>query len=116
MSLIDLFPTLTELAGIPEPVHPGARGEAPLPLDGFSLGPLMRGGTDWAGPEAVLTAVGSSRPLPRDAMQQAAHQHFSLRDGSFRYIRGRSGADRSDHPSHDGMLRDLEASCRACPP
>lgn len=93
VSLIDLYPTLTDLAGIPEPVQPGGPGGDPLPLDGDSLLPFLRGETEWDGPDAVLTAVGSSRPLPREDSQQAIHQHFSLRDRDFRYIRERSGAE-----------------------
>ena len=93
VSLIDLFPTLNDLAGIPNPVLPGERGGEPLPVDGFSLVPFLEGKNEWDGPDAVLTAVGSARPVPPDEMQRARDQHFSLRDRDFRYIRERTGAE-----------------------
>jgi arylsulfatase A-like enzyme len=55
VSLIDLYPTFTDLCGLPGDPHERTHG---LPLDGRSLKPLLeRPGGGWDGPDCALSSV-----------------------------------------------------------
>lgn len=70
VGLIDLYPTLVRLCGLPPPpTHP---------LDGFDLTPLLRGETSERGAPVLSTFGQGNHPL---------------RDARFRYTRLRNGAE-----------------------
>jgi arylsulfatase A-like enzyme len=87
VSLIDLYPTLADLCGLPAGSKKNEQGR---PLDGHSLKPLLtdpENGT-WTGPEAALTAL-SKWGKANDAMQQS----YALRTAEWRYIRYENGKE-----------------------
>jgi arylsulfatase A-like enzyme len=89
VSLVDLYPTFIDLAGLPEQPHPH------LPLDGHSLGPLLEDPADssWVGPSVNLTAIsakdlsqwGVKSVIPA-AVGKSEAQIYSVRSERFRYI------------------------------
>jgi iduronate 2-sulfatase len=84
VSLIDLFPTLIDLCGLPTDTLRSESGHA---LDGFSLKPFMKDPCtkDWAGPDAALTAIHQWQNY------DPAEQSYSLRTRDWRYIRYHTG-------------------------
>jgi arylsulfatase A-like enzyme len=73
VSLIDMYPTIADLCGLPANPNSGGNG---LPLDGFSVRPFLenpRGGT-WKGPSVAVTQLGAG-----------ARSHFSIRGRRWRY-------------------------------
>jgi arylsulfatase A-like enzyme len=87
VGLIDLYPTLVSLCGLPQPSTHG--------LDGFDLGPLLRGTSAERG-APVLSTYGPG--------------NHSLRDGRFRYTRYRDGTEELyDHDRDPHEWRNLAA-------
>ena len=87
VSLIDVYPTLCDLCGLP--ARPNARGGGP-DLDGHSLRPLLvePDSDSWPGPEVALMAV-------RDG---GANPHFSVRSRRYRYtLCGNGDRELYDH-------------------
>lgn len=94
VSLIDLFPTLIELCGLPTETRLSGLGAT---LDGHSLVPFLKEGdiAKWTGPAAALTAVHKwNDPDP-------AKQSYSLRSKNWRYIRYHTGDEELYHNSMD---------------
>lgn len=81
VSLVDLYPTLIDLCGLPDDT---VKNEEGRPLDGFSLKPLLADPTagEWDGPDAVITAL-----YKWAEYYDPAHQNYSLRSRDWRYIR-----------------------------
>jgi len=92
VSLIDLYPTLMDYAGL----------SALHKLDGYSIRPLLENpaaGT-WDGPEFSLAASASKVKVEVDQPAKVSDQHFSIRTERFRYIRCRNGEEELyDHQS-----------------
>ncbi len=87
VSLIDLYPTLVELCGLPSDTKKNDQGRA---LDGHSLKPLLaapENGT-WTGPDTALTAL-SKWGKNYDAGQQS----YALRSKDWRYMRYENGKE-----------------------
>ena len=81
VSLIDVYPTLLELAGIDLETRKNKKGHG---LDGYSLIPFLKNpNTDnWQGPEGALSVVYSSdlnKNIPEN-------HHYSIRTKDYRYI------------------------------
>lgn len=87
VSLVDLYPTLLDLCGLPADTVLNERGK---PLDGRSLRPLLEdpaSGT-WSGPAAALTALYRwAKSYP------PAEQSYALRSETWRYIRYANGKE-----------------------
>lgn len=85
VSLVDIYPTMTDLAGV-APQHR---------LDGSSMRPLLENPAagQWDGPDFSLAASASKAPIVKDQPSPAADQHFSLRTERYRYIRCRNGEE-----------------------
>jgi hypothetical protein len=95
VSLIDLYPTLVDLCGLPADTKKNEQGR---PLDGHSLKPLLtdpENGT-WSGPDAALTTL-SKWGKTNDAVQQS----YALRSKEWRYIRYESGKEELYRVSDD---------------
>jgi len=75
VSLIDVYPTLVDLAEIPIPDHQ---------LDGISLKPLLQNPLE-LGPEFVLSHVASDEKIPNGTPSLPLHQHHSIRTIDKRY-------------------------------
>jgi len=95
VSLIDLYPTLLDLCGLPTNTIKNAKGR---PLDGHSLKPLLvhpaKGA--WDGPDAVLTAH-----YKWAQHYDPAEQSYALRDQNWRYIRYQNGKEELYHITED---------------
>ena len=79
VSLIDLYPTLVELCGLPQPKHG---------LDGFSLVPFVKdpANTEWAGPDGALSAIAAGDELDYFEAGDPAKQHYAISTERWRYI------------------------------
>ncbi len=82
VSLVDLYPTLTDYCDLPHPL------EEEQPLDGVSLRPLLAdpASAEWTGPEIAVSALASNKPILRDTVARARDQHFSARSERYRYV------------------------------
>ncbi len=95
VSLIDLYPTLIDLCGLPANTLKNAKGR---PLDGHSLKPLLIDPVSgkWDGPDAVLTAL-----YKWAKHYDPAEQSYTLRDRNWRYIRYQNGKEELYHVAED---------------
>ena len=92
VSLVDLFPTLLDLCGLPaEPNRAGNR----LPLDGHSLRPFLQvpGNDSWSGPQVALSCIYGEYPIERDQPGIAEEQHFTVRSRNWRYVLCNNGEE-----------------------
>ena len=89
VSLLDLYPTMTDYAGI----APSPNGPAGKNLDGYSLRPLLESNHHdaWAGPDFALSTVGTNKPRAPHEPAHPKDLNFSLRTKRFRYTRYRDG-------------------------
>jgi arylsulfatase A-like enzyme len=86
VSLVDLYPTLIDLCGLPSDTMKNAKGR---PLDGSSLRPLLTAPTgSWKGPDEALTAL-----YKWAKYYDPAKQSYSLRFKDWRYIRYENGTE-----------------------
>ncbi len=95
VSLVDLYPTLIDLCGLPTDTVKNDKGR---PLDGHSLKPLLNkpDRRKWHGSDAALTA------LYRWAQYyDPAEQSYSLRFKDWRYIRYRNAKEELYHTAKD---------------
>lgn len=103
VSLVDIYPTLVDLCGLPRETMKNAKGK---PLDGFSLRPFLADpqSSEWAGPDSALTMIfagedSKTAMTPAD-LGNAARQHWSVRTERWRYIRYNNGREELyDHDS-----------------
>jgi arylsulfatase A-like enzyme len=95
VSLIDLFPTLTDLCGL-KGSH--KKNENAGDLGGFSLTPFLNGEPEqWKGPNGALTVVGNfGIKIPKEK------QNFSYRTPNWRYIRYGNGQEELYNHATDG--------------
>ena len=82
VSLLDLYPTLTDLCGLPAEPHRPLGGPD---LDGFSMRPFLEDPSriSWDGPPVCLTAI-------RDVDE---NPHFSVCSGRYRYTQCSNGEE-----------------------
>lgn len=85
VSLVDIYPTLTDFCGLPEP-------ESHI-LDGRSIVPLLKNPQgSWSGPDVAVSVVANrdynAKPqhTPDDIRGVANSQHYSARSKDYRYI------------------------------
>jgi len=95
VSLVDLYPTLIELCGLPRKTMKNPKGK---PLDGHSLKPLLEDPKSklWKGPTAALTAL-----YKWATYYDPAYQSYSLRSADWRYIRYENGKEELYHTAQD---------------
>lgn len=95
VSLIDIFPTLTELCGLK---GDNRKNESGATLDGFSLKPFLDNPETekWEGPNGALTMIG-------DALNQndVTKQTYSYRTKEWRYIRYMDNSEELYHNKID---------------
>ncbi|VGO19750.1 sulfatase [Pontiella sulfatireligans] len=95
VSLVDLYPTLIDLCGLPSNTVKNDKGR---PLDGHSLKPLLENPMSgkWDGPDAALTALYKWADY-----YDPAEQSYSLRFKDWRYIRYSNGKEELYHTAQD---------------
>jgi arylsulfatase A-like enzyme len=95
VSLVDLYPTLLDLCGLPSDT---VKNDTGRPLDGHSLKGLLAdpaNGT-WDGPDAALTAL-----YKWAKSYDPAKQSYALRSKDWRYIRYENGKEELYHTAKD---------------
>lgn len=87
VSLIDLFPTLTDLCGLS---GDNRKNESGGPIGGYSLKPFLKNPTtkNWDGPNGALSMVGNG--LNKDEVMK---QTYSYRTKDWRYILYMNGTE-----------------------
>ena len=95
VSLVDLYPTLLDLCGLPDNTMKNERGR---PLDGFSVKPLLSDPVKgkWEGPDYAITAL-----YKWAQYYDPAYQSYSLRFKDWRYIRYENGKEELYHTVKD---------------
>jgi iduronate 2-sulfatase len=95
VSLVDLYPTLIDLCGLPRKTTKNDKGRA---LDGHTLRPLLADPAAgvWDGPEAALTAL-----YKWAKYHDPAKQSYSLRFKDWRYIRYENGKEELYNTAND---------------
>lgn len=96
VSLVDLYPTLLDLCGLPDNTMKNDKGR---PLDGFSVKPLLSDPVKgkWEGPDYAITAL-----YKWAQYYDPAYQSYSLRFKDWRYIRYENGKEELYHTAKDG--------------
>ncbi len=96
VSLIDIYPTLLDLAGLDNKTVKNQKGK---PLDGHSLKPFLENPNteEWNGPKGALSVVYSSDKNKNNT----ANHHYSLRTKNWRYIIYDSGNEELYNNSSD---------------
>ncbi len=95
VSLVDLYPTLLDLCGLPTNTMKNEKGR---PLDGFSLKPFLSDPEKgkWQGPDYALTAL-----YKWARYYDPAYQNYSLRFKDWRYVRYENGKEELYHTAKD---------------
>lgn len=94
VSLVDLYPTLTDLCGLDNNTKKNDQG---IPLDGHSMRPFLVNPdqNEWTGPQGALSMIfiGDSfrKDLSREERFQLKNQHWSYRTERWRYIQYSGG-------------------------
>ena len=96
VSLIDVYPTLLDLAGLDNETIKNEKGKS---LDGFSLKPFLNNPElkDWEGPDAALSVVYTS---DKNAEIPSNH-HYSVRTKDWRYILYNTGEEELYNNAND---------------
>jgi len=97
VSLIDVYPTLADLCGLPE--HPNKNGSN-MPLEGHSLRPLLEKPEreKWNGPSAAFMGIRDGKANP----------HFSIRSRRYRYtLCGNGEEELYDHDNDPNEWTNL---------
>ena len=107
ITLIDLYPTMNDLCGLPTDPN---RNTNHIPLSGHSLKPLLLDPENgsWDGPDVALTEVanGNKHPKPEDIIP--AKHHFAVRSERYRYILCNDGEEELyDHQTDPHEWKNL---------
>lgn len=88
VSLVDLFPTMTELCGLDSLL-------IQTQLEGHTLMPLMDTlpATLWEGPDFTVSSAASNEIITSSDHADKTHQNYALSVGDFRYIMSSSGEE-----------------------
>jgi len=100
VSLIDLYPTMTELCCIPENEN----------LDGFSLKAFLKNPetSRWQGPDAALSVVAGNDKLEFHEPGKPNRQHYSIRTKRWRYTLCADGSEELyDHKNDPNEWHNL---------
>ena len=86
VSLIDVYPTIVDIASLPHPTSG---------LDGFSMKNLAEDPINgaWDGPAYALSAVANDELIPNAIIANKNHQHYALTTETYRYIKLSSGEE-----------------------
>ena len=84
VSLIDLYPTLVDLCGLPKEPN---KGHSDISLDGYSLRPFLKDPArqDWDGPAVAFMGVRDLEGVKKYNSAYMKEAHFSVRSKRYRY-------------------------------
>jgi arylsulfatase A-like enzyme len=109
VSLVDLYPTLNELCGLPAP---DIQYSDQRPLDGFSLIPFLKHPEydRWEGPDVALSCIYGDKELELNEPGKIQDQHFTVRSRQYRYSRCADGSEELyDHQNDPNEWHNLAA-------
>ncbi|MBN1783170.1 sulfatase-like hydrolase/transferase [bacterium] len=112
VSLIDLYPTLIDLCGLPG--HPNASGNG-LALDGFSLRPFMENPESgvWDGPDVALNHLHGPDLIAQNTPAPVEKNHHSVRSEQYRYTLCSNGEEELyDHEADPNEWTNLAGDSR----
>ncbi|MDF7823902.1 sulfatase-like hydrolase/transferase [Pontiellaceae bacterium B12227] len=113
VSLIDLYPTLVDLCGLPKETRKNAQGAS---LDGYSVRPFLENpkAGKWNGPEGALSMIyvgDAKKSYSKEEKNDMANQHWSYRTERWRYIHYSDGTEELyDHENDPREWTNLENS------
>jgi len=92
VSLVDLFPTFIDMAGLPE--NPNASTNKAL-LDGHSLRPFLQNPDfkDWNGPDVALSVVQGTEITDMHDAASVFKQHYILHSKDYHYVLCNNGEE-----------------------
>lgn len=99
VELVDLYPTLADLAGLPAPAHTVGQSFAPALED-----------VSWAGKDAALTVHIAHDRVPHDDWEFPKCKAYSIRTARYRYTEyqnGELGVELYDHQADPGEFSNL---------
>ena len=109
VSLVDLYPTLIDLCGLPPEPNQHGNGRN---LDGHSLRPLLtkpEAGI-WDGPPVALSVIEGGVPVEIGAIAPLSQQHFTVRSIDWRYSLWANGEEELyDHRTDPQEWHNLAA-------
>ena len=103
VSLVDIYPTCMDYAGL----------TAPHTLDGHSMRAYLSDPENgqWGGPSYSVSGIGSSAAVDRNQVAAYSDQHFSIRTEQYRFIRYRNGeVELYDHNNDPNEWTNLASS------
>jgi arylsulfatase A-like enzyme len=109
VSLVDIYPTLNDLCGLPQDPNAGGTGQK---LDGSSMRSLLEDPESgkWKGADHALIAVPTNRAVFEKYGPHAGPAHFSNRGQRWRYtLFGNGEEELFDHESDPRELDNLAA-------
>ena len=114
VGLIDIYPTLVDLCGIPDNTM---RNENGHPLDGHSLQPFLKDPVNgsWNGPNVALSCIEAGLPVELNVPGRVEDQQFTVRSKDWRYVLTRTGDEelydhRNDPNEWNNLAGDPEFS------
>ena len=112
VSLVDLYPTVVDVLGLPPVENPASR-----PLDGHSLKALLQEpkSENWDGPEVAITALSGIDHMMDGVFEGSPYPHFAVRSKHFRYILCSNGEEelydhRRDPLEHRNLANSPEVA------
>jgi arylsulfatase A-like enzyme len=109
VSLVDLYPTLIDLCGLPTDPNREGNGRA---LDGHGLRPLLADpdGDTWNGPPVALSVIEGGDSVEIGEMAPVERQHFTVRSRHWRYCLWANGEEELyDHRTDPHEWHNLAA-------
>jgi arylsulfatase A-like enzyme len=113
VSLIDLYPTLVDLCGLPEETRKNEDGAR---LDGYTVRPFLENpeSRTWEGPDGALSMIyigELNKGYSAEEKNRLENQHWSYRTERWRYIRYNDGVEELyDHASDPREWTNLAGS------
>jgi arylsulfatase A-like enzyme len=92
VSLIDLYPTLIDLCGLPKEPNSGVNN---LTLDGYSIKPFLINPENgpWSGPDVALNHLHGRQEITKNTPSPISANHHSVRSRQYRYTLCSDGSE-----------------------
>ncbi len=92
VGLIDIYPTLIDLCGLPDNTMRNEHGHS---LDGHTLRPFLNDPEhgSWDGPSVALSCIEAGIPVELNEPGKVENQQFTVRSKDWRYVLTRTGSE-----------------------